>query len=210
MDKKAVMEQIEKNIKVCRKCRLCEAAQNPVPGEGDIDSEVIFIGEAPGAEEDKTGRPFVGRAGKLLENLLKEIGYDRKDVWIGNILKHRPPENRDPLPSEIAACQPYLTAQIEAMKPKIIVALGRYALYYFDKEAKITQDHGRLRRVGERLIYPVYHPAAALRNPSFEGALRKDFQKIPQLIKYINENGEEKVRERVAQARDDGQIDLGL
>ena len=102
MEKRAILDQIESNIRICRKCRLCELAKNAVPGEGDIDSEIVFVGEAPGANEDLTGRPFVGRAGKLLEVLLSEIGLKRENVWIGNIIKHRPPENRDPLPDEIA------------------------------------------------------------------------------------------------------------
>jgi uracil-DNA glycosylase len=126
LDKEATLKQIENNVKVCRKCRLCEKATNSVPGEGDINARIAFVGEAPGETEDKTGRPFVGRAGKLLEKGLEKLGMGRFDVWIGNIIKHRPPDNRDPLPDEIAACEPYLTLQLKAIKPSIIVTLGRF------------------------------------------------------------------------------------
>lgn len=186
MNKKEILLQIENNVKVCKKCRLCDLANNAVPGEGNIDSEVVFIGEAPGAEEDKQGRPFVGRAGKLLESLLSEIGYKREDVWIGNIIKHRPPENRDPLPDEVVACSPYLTMQLKAIRPKMIVTLGRYAMYYFDKDGKISRDRGIGKKIGENFIFPVYHPAAALRNPSMMRDFRNDFLKIPAVLSSIN------------------------
>lgn len=185
MKKKALLEQVEKNVLSCKKCRLYEEAKNAVPGEGNIDADLMFIGEAPGAVEDATGRPFVGRAGKLLESLLAEIGYKREDVWIGNILKHRPPGNRDPLPAEISACQPYLELQLGAIRPKLIVSLGRFAMNHFYREGKITRDHGTLKKIGDNYIYPVYHPAAALRNPTFADVLKKDFNKIPEVLEFI-------------------------
>ena len=187
MNKKAIIQQVEKNVLTCKKCRLCEQAKNGVPGEGNIDSEIVFIGEAPGAKEDETGRPFVGRAGKLLESLLSEVGRKREDVWIGNIIKHRPPKNRDPLPDEILACQPYLKLQLEAIQPKLIVTLGRFAMNYFYKEGKITRDHGTLKKVDQYYIYPVYHPAAALRNGNFAAVLKSDFIKIPKVLQFIEE-----------------------
>src|SRR4030042_4800669 len=140
MEKIETMKQIEINIKNCAKCRFCKTAKNPVPGEGSINSEIVFIGEAPGATEDATGRPFVGRAGALLTALLKEIGLKREDVWIGNIIKHRPPDNRDPLPDEIAACEPYLTMQLKMINPFLVVTLGRFGMSYFYKDGKITRD----------------------------------------------------------------------
>jgi len=182
MNKKALLEQLQKNVKNCKKCNLCKTAKNPVPGEGNINAELVFVGEAPGATEDATGRPFVGRAGKLLEALLNEIGYKREDVWIGNIIKHRPPQNRDPLPNEIAACSPYLTMQLKAINPKLIVTLGRFAMYHFHKSGKISLDHGTPIKLGDFVIFPVYHPAAALRNPTFAQALRVDFGKIPGIL----------------------------
>ena len=140
MNKSDLLIQIEKNVANCKKCRLHELANKPVPGEGNYDSKLIFIGEAPGANEDATGRPFVGRAGNLLEKLLGQIGYKREDVWIGNIIKHRPPQNRDPLPDEVAACAPYLAMQLKALNPLLIVTLGRYAMNYFYADGKIQQQ----------------------------------------------------------------------
>ncbi|MFZ5424514.1 MAG: uracil-DNA glycosylase family protein [Patescibacteria group bacterium] len=189
MNKKALIAQVEANVKNCSKCRLCETALNAVPGEGNINSKIVFIGEAPGATEDKTGRPFVGRAGNLLETLLNEIGYKREDVWIGNIIKHRPPNNRDPLPDEIKACEGYLAMQLKAIDPWVVVTLGRFSMNYFYKDGKITKDHGHPRKIGDLVLYPVYHPAAALRNKSFADALRKDFKRIPKLMEYLNKNG---------------------
>ena len=197
MDKQTLLDQVEKNVINCKKCKLCETAKNAVPGEGDINSPLCFIGEAPGRFEDESGRPFVGRAGKLLEYLLGEIGYTREKVWIGNIIKHRPPKNRDPLPVEIAACQPYLTMQLKALDPKLIVTLGRFAMNYFYKEGKITRDHGTLKKIGDMYIYPVYHPAAGLRNPNFKKTLLEDFLKIPRVLEYIEKesNGQNTVRD---------------
>lgn len=182
MDKRPQMELIEKNVKVCQECRLYKTAKCGVPGEGDINAEIVLIGEAPGATEDATGRPFVGRAGKLLEALLKEIGYTRDSVWIGNIIKHRPPENRDPLPDEIAACEPYITEQLRIINPKLVVTLGRFSLNYFYPEGKISRDHGRMIDMGKYRVFPVYHPAAALRNSAMAKALREDFLKIPNVL----------------------------
>lgn len=185
MNTKKLLEQIEINVKNCKKCRLCETADKPVPGEGNIKAEIVLIGEAPGANEDATGRPFVGRAGNLLNTLLEKIGYKRNDVWIGNIIKHRPPGNRDPLPDEIAACAPYLSMQLKAINPKLIVTLGRFAMNYFYKEGKISRDRGNLIVVGSYNIYPVYHPAAGLRNGRMLDALKDDFLRIPEILKNL-------------------------
>jgi len=187
MDKILLLKEIEKNIKVCEKCRLCKTAKNPVPGEGNPDSEVVFIGEAPGEVEDLTGRPFVGRAGRLLEVLLAKIGYKRTDVWIGNIIKHRPPQNRDPLPDEILSCQSYLTEQLKIMSPKLIVTLGRFAMSYFYGDGKISRDKGSLIVTAKFNVFPVYHPAAALRSPEMAKALEEDFLKIPGVLKNLKE-----------------------
>ena len=187
MDKRSYLEEIEKNIKVCSKCRLCKTARNAVPGEGNPNSEIVFIGEAPGENEDLTGRPFVGRAGKLLESLLGKINYTREDVWIGNIIKHRPPQNRDPLPDEIIACQPFLTAQLKIMAPTLIVTLGRFALLYFYSDGKISRDRGSLVKTPSFHVFPVYHPAAALRNPQMARDLEEDFMRIPGVLKSIKE-----------------------
>ncbi len=181
-DKKLELDALAEQIKICRKCRLCETATNAVPGHGNPNSEIIFVGEAPGANEDLTGLPFVGRAGKLLDFMLAQIKMKREDVWIGNIIKHRPPQNRDPLPDEIEACKPYLTKQIEIIKPKIVVTLGRFSMNYFLPESKISDVHGTIQKVGNLNIYPLYHPAAGLRNPKMKIALLADFLKIPDII----------------------------
>ncbi len=155
---------------------------NLVFGEGSVDCEVMFIGEAPGFHEDQLKRPFVGRGGQLLNDMLKGLGWNREDVYITNIVKRRPPENRDPFPDEIESYKPYLTRQIEIIKPKLIVTLGRFAMNYFVPEAKITRDHGHALMIGETLIFPVYHPAAALRSTQMMEVLRGDFKNIPKVL----------------------------
>ncbi|MBW6442114.1 uracil-DNA glycosylase [Patescibacteria group bacterium] len=182
MEKEILMKEIEANVKSCDKCRLCKTATNAVPGEGNINSKVIFIGEAPGHYEDISGKPFVGRAGKLLDISLNEIGYKREDIWIGNIIKHRPPENRQPLPDEISACSPFLNLQLKAISPIMVVTLGRYSMNYFYPNGKISLDRGNLIKVGKYYIYPVYHPAAALRSTNVLLEFKKDFNKIPEML----------------------------
>lgn len=207
MEKHAILDQIENNIKICKKCRLCETAKNAVPGEGNIDAEIVFVGEAPGANEDLTGRPFVGRAGKTLEVLLQEINLKREDVWIGNIIKHRPPENRDPLPDEIEACHPYLAMQLKAINPKLIVTLGRYSMNYFYKDGKISRDHGHLIKLDEYNVFPVYHPAAALRSSDMARELKKDFLKIPEILAEVKSR---KFESAIDASVDKGQLGLGF
>lgn len=156
---------------------------NLVFGEGDIDAQVMFIGEAPGLREDNLGRPFVGASGKLLDKMLKTIGWSRENVYITNIVKRRPPENRDPMPQEINAYSPYLTRQIEFINPKIIATLGRFSMNYFLPEAKISRDHGQAVKINERTLFPLYHPAAALRAGTVKKELEKDFKKLALLLK---------------------------
>lgn len=151
---------------------------NFVFGEGSADSVVMFIGEAPGFFEDKLQRPFVGRAGKLLDRIIGDIGWKREDVYITNIVKRRPPGNRDPLPEELEAYRPYLTEEIEILNPRIIAPLGRYSMNYILPNAKISNDHGRVFWWGERLVIPLYHPAAALRSTGVLQELEKDFHKL--------------------------------
>jgi DNA polymerase len=163
---------------------------NLVFGEGNIDATVCFIGEAPGAREDALIRPFVGRSGQLLDKLIGEIGWQRTDVYITNIVKRRPPDNRDPFPEEIEAYKPFLAQQIEILDPPIIATLGRFSMNYFLPTGKITRDQGKLFRVGNRFIYPLFHPAAGLRDPSTLRALRASFLRLPDAIakaKYLKE-----------------------
>ena len=186
------LKDIEEEIRNCKKCELWKSKTNYVPGEGREDAEVVFIGEAPGREEDKQGRPFVGNAGKLLNELLESIGLRREDVFIGNVLKCRPPNNRDPKPEEIEACSPYLIRQLNVIKPDVIVCLGRHsASFIFDlfglKFRGISRERGEVRKVRtwdkDVFIIPVYHPAAALYRPPLKEVLKEDFEKIGNLLK---------------------------
>ena len=176
---------MEEKISVDRNLPLQES--NLVFGEGDPDAKVLFIGEAPGEREDELKRPFVGRAGKLLDKLIEEAGWKRENVYITNIVKRRPPENRDPLPEEIAAYKPYLARQIEIINPLLIATLGRFSMNYFLPEAKITRDEGKIFKSGGRLIYPLLHPAAALRSPEMMNAFRKSFLRLPEAVKKCAE-----------------------
>ena len=160
---------------------------NLVFGEGDPCCRVMFIGEAPGEKEDVLGRPFVGRAGQLLTKTLEEIGWRRESVYITNIVKRRPPNNRDPLPEEIELYRPYLTRQIEIIGPLLIVPLGRFSMNYFLPNAKITRDQGKLFRVGRYFVYPILHPAAALRGNATMGAFRDSVKKMPKALGKIEE-----------------------
>lgn len=158
---------------------------NLVFGEGNADCEVLFIGEAPGALEDELVRPFVGRSGQLLRKFIRELGWKEEDVYITNIVKRRPPENRDPLPEEIEAYKPYLTRQIEIISPKIIVPLGRFSMNYFLPEAKISRDQGKLWKSGELHIAPMLHPAYALRGTGAMKTFVESFKKLPAMLKII-------------------------
>lgn len=185
MNKVKRYQEISEKIKMCKRCSLCETATQAVIGEGFLDAEVIFIGEAPGKNEDEQGRPFVGRAGKLLDNCLMSINLSRDNVWIGNLIKHRPPKNRDPLPLEINACKDFLTSQIEIINPKVIVTLGRFSFNYFFPDVKITSERGKLLKYGNYFVFPVYHPAAALRNKKFLSTLQSDFIELSRLLKEM-------------------------
>lgn len=179
--KREALEKIREEMAARKDLPLADFS-NLVFSDGDPDAEIMFIGEAPGFHENRLGLPFVGLAGKLLDKLLTEINWPRSSVYITNIVKRRPPENRDPLPEEIEAYAPYLKRQIEIMKPKLIAPLGRFSMNYFLPEAKISRDHGQLLKTGEQLIYPLYHPAAALRATAILEDLRKDFHKLPHIL----------------------------
>ncbi len=183
MNPSEVMQEVAKQVAVCEKCALHFSRKKSVPGEGPNNAEIMFIGEGPGFYENEQGRPFVGQAGKLLEDLLAQIGLKRQDVFITNVVKCRPPGNRDPLPDELAACADYLDRQIEAISPRIIVTLGRFSMAKFMPFAKISDVHGQATWVKGRLVVPMYHPAAALHQPSLRPALEKDFTGLPEFIK---------------------------
>jgi DNA polymerase len=174
-------------VRDCTRCPLHQGRTNAVFGAGNADAELMFIGEAPGASEDRLGLPFVGAAGKLLDRLLEELGMDRKDVWIGNVLRCRPPDNRDPQPREIEACQGYLFEQVRLIEPTVICTLGNFSTKLLRGDTTgISRLHGReeVRVIGPRAVrlYPLYHPAAALYTPSMLETLRSDFQRIPELL----------------------------
>jgi DNA polymerase len=167
---------IADEIRPCTNCRLHQGTRNAVPGEGNPESEILFVGEGPGFHEDAQGRPFVGPAGQLLTDMLARAGLKREDVFITNIVKHRPPGNRDPMPDEIEACGKYLFRQIDAIKPKLIVTLGRFSMMtFFGPTARITQVHGTTRPWRDILVYACFHPAAALHQPKYREALEQDF-----------------------------------
>lgn len=183
-------KKLEIKIKKCCGCQLRGTCTNVVPGEGNLKAEIMFIGEAPGEKEDKLGRPFVGAAGKFLDEMLVSIGMKREDVFIANVLKCRPPGNRDPLPEEVAACWPWLLEQINSIGPKLIVTLGRHAMERFLPGQKISKIHGSaLRReipgAGKQVFYALYHPAAALYQGSLREVLKSDFKKIPKVLAAV-------------------------
>ena len=171
--------QIAKEVAVCTNCELHHSRKKSVPGEGPAHAEIMFIGEGPGFHENEQGRPFVGASGKFLEQLLAQAGLERSDVFIANVVKCRPPGNRDPEPGELAACSGYLNAQIGAINPSIIVTLGRISMSAYFPGVKITSVHGQMQKVGERFIIPMYHPAAALHQPALRPAMLTDFARLP-------------------------------
>ncbi len=184
-ERRMVLETIAAEVRACTSCRLHETRTKAVPGEGAHDTEVVFVGEGPGFNEDREGRPFIGRAGDLLVKLLASIGWRREDVFITNIVKCRPPDNRDPQPDEVAACAPFLHRQLEAIDPALIVTLGRHSMARFTPGARISQAHGTVRPVdpgtgpGEALVFAMYHPAAALRTSAIEADSYADMAGVP-------------------------------
>ncbi len=183
-----LLEELNNQILKCEKCALSKVRTNVVPGEGNPRAEIMFIGEGPGQREDELGRPFVGAAGKLLDKLIQSVGLKREEVFIANVIKCRPPQNRDPLPDEIETCWPWLEKQIEIIKPKLIVLLGRHSMDRFLPNHKISVDHGKPKRRNGYVYYPVYHPAAALYRNELLDALEKDFKKIPRLLEMIKKD----------------------
>lgn len=171
-------------------CDLKETATQPVPGHGSASAEIVFIGEAPGKQEDKLGIPFVGAAGKFLDEMLGKINLKREDIYITNIVKYRPPNNRDPLPEEKAACREWLLEELKIISPKLIIFLGRHAMNNFFPELQIGKAHGKLlikpfKGMSTKYFFPLYHPAAALYDGSMREVLMTDFKKIPKVLKEI-------------------------
>ena len=176
------LDSLNNEIKNCTDCELSIQRTKVVPGEGPENASILFIGEAPGWNEDQQGRPFIGAAGQFLDQLLASIGLDRQKVFIANVVKCRPPENRDPLPGEIQACRKWLDRQIEVIQPKMIVTLGRYSMVRFFPGEAISKIHGKPRKKDGIIYFPMYHPAAALHQGGLREVLKADMQKIPELL----------------------------
>lgn len=197
MSKQKQLNELDDRMSRCSQCSLRTGCKNIVPGEGSAEAQIMFIGEGPGAKEDELGRPFVGAAGKFLDEMLGIIGLKREEVYIANVVKCRPLNNRDPLPEEVVACWPWLLEQIRIIRPKLIVTLGRHSMERFLPSQKISRIHGKaLRReiseIGKQVFYTLYHPAAALYNGSMREVLIKDFKRIPKVLEIIKkEKGSE-------------------
>ena len=190
------LKEISEIVSKCTRCDLYQTKIKDVPGVGNPEAEIMFIGEAPGKDEDLKGEPFVGAAGKFLTEMIESIGMKRSDVYIANVVKHRPPENRDPYPEEAKACEPYLERQIELIQPKLIVFLGRHSMNRFFPTFRISKVHGTafrkksiLKETGFQVYLALYHPAAALYNNSMKETLISDFNKIPKILEKINNVG---------------------
>jgi uracil-DNA glycosylase len=177
--------ELDRRIQACTDCDLYHNTTHAVPGEGPADAKIVFIGEAPGYYEDKSGRPFVGPAGKFLDELLASIGLRRSDVFIANVVKHRPPSNRDPLADEIAACSKWLDLQLALIRPKVIVTLGRYSMNRFFPGESITRIHGQARQVEGYTVVPMFHPAAALHQERYRSLIEADFRGLPAVLEQV-------------------------
>ena len=181
------LEEVALQVRQCTECQLSQGRNNAVPGEGSAQAEIMFIGEGPGFHEDRLGRPFVGPAGQFLDSLLAVIGLKREQVMIANMIKCRPPQNRDPLPAEIATCRKYLDRQIELINPKLIVTLGRFSLGRFFPGESISRARGKVREKDGRLVYPIMHPAAALHRQELKSTIINDFKGIPEILAKLRQ-----------------------
>jgi DNA polymerase len=199
------LSQIAQEVSACTRCQLHHSRKHAVPGEGPANADMMFIGEGPGFHENEQGRPFVGAAGKYLEELLASIGMKRTDVFIANVVKCRPPGNRDPEPEEIQACSGYLDRQIQAIDPKVIVTLGRFSMARYMPNAKISSVHGKAIRVNNRLVVAMYHPAAALHQPSLKTTIEQDFSRLPEIIAQAAQSRQEQAPEKAAPERKEEQ-----
>jgi DNA polymerase len=186
-DRAAALAAIAEQVRVCTRCPLYKGTTNPVPGAGNPNAEIMFIGEGPGYHEDQQGLPFVGRSGDYLNSLIKLIGLTRDQVFIGNVIKHRPPENRDPLPDEILACKPYLDEQVAIINPLVIATLGRYSMARYFPDGKISRIHGQPKFADGRVYIPLFHPAAVLRNPDLRADMEADFKRIPEILEKVKQ-----------------------
>jgi len=186
------LKVLYEEIQTCQRCILSQGRTHAVPGEGPENAGIMFIGEGPGFHEDRQGRPFVGAAGQYLDELLARIGLRRADVYIANVIKCRPPGNRDPEPEEVEACRPFLDRQIELIRPRVVVTLGRFSMARYFPGASISRIHGQPKRVAGVIYLPMFHPAAALHQPKWRSVVEEDFLKLPGLLAKMEEVREEK------------------
>ncbi len=189
MQQRERLAEIAEQIRSCTRCPLHQTRTRAVPGEGPAQPRVMLIGEAPGFYEDRSGRPFVGAAGRFLNALLARAGLTREEVFITNIVKCRPPRNRDPLPAEVEACKPYLEEQIRLLNPQVIVTLGRFAMAYFLPQARISRVHGQPFQVGDRWVVPMYHPAAGLYREALRPVIEADFDRLRAFLDALSRQG---------------------
>jgi uracil-DNA glycosylase family 4 len=208
MNPEEELTKVAQEVSVCTKCALHYSRKLAVPGEGPANAGIMFIGEGPGFHENEQGRPFVGAAGKLLDELLAKIDLKRANVFIANVVKCRPPSNRDPLPEELAACSEYLERQIQAINPKVIVTLGRYSMAHFLPNAKISEIHGQAKKVKSRLIVAMYHPAAGLHQRSLMSTIEEDFARLPELIAQAEQAPEYKEPPASEEKKEPKQLNL--
>jgi uracil-DNA glycosylase len=186
-DRIRVLDEVATLVRSCGRCELCRGRTNAVPGHGNPQTDIMFIGEAPGQHEDRQGLPFIGASGQFLNQLLASIELSREDVFITNIVKCRPPGNRDPLPDEIAACGSYLDTQIDVINPLMIVTLGRFSMSKWFPNERISRIHGQARTFGQRVVVPMYHPAAALHQASLRTTIEADFERLPRILAQARE-----------------------
>ncbi len=204
------LKTVATEVRACTRCELSGTRKNAVPGEGPANATVMLIGEGPGFHEDQQGRPFVGPSGESLNQLLASAGFKRGDVFIANVIKCRPPGNRDPLPEEISACAGYLDRQIALLNPKVIITLGRYSMARFFPRDKISSIHGRARRVDGRVVVAMYHPAAALHQPALRDAIEDDFRRLPQILADAQKQAEPAKKSDKPGPQDGGAEQLSL
>jgi DNA polymerase len=204
MEANKQLNEIRQQVSECKKCKLHLTRNKSVPGEGPVDSKVMFIGEGPGFHENEQGKPFVGQAGKFLDELLGYAGLKRETVFITNVVKCRPPGNRDPEMEELVACKPYLEEQMGIIDPPVIVTLGRFSMAHFILDGKISVIHGKPVTVNNKLIVPMYHPAAALHQPALKNVLIEDFKKLPGII----ERGLMEIKEKTIPYEEDSTMPL--
>ena len=203
MNSEEILRDLAAQINVCQNCGLAQTRKHAVPGKGPANAEIMLIGEGPGFHENEQGLPFVGQAGKFLDELLAAGGFEREAVFITNVVKCRPPGNRDPQPVELEACQVYLDQQIAAINPLIIVTLGRFSMARYFKDAKISQIHGHASWIGNRFIIPMYHPAAALHQPKIKPTILQDFRQLSALVEKARQSASAHTAARDSKDEDD-------